>query len=141
MDAAFFAYSWKLPAYSGALLLTVDNFSLFAYSWSLFAYNFISFTYSWSSFAYSGQVRLIRALRDCKRRSLTVSKKAPTVSKKVSPVHNSSARNSGAGIFKWLCRSYGQLAFFGSFCWETPRTRRIGANPEKSDLVNFGGPD
>ena len=22
----FFAYSWKLPAYSGALLLTIDNF-------------------------------------------------------------------------------------------------------------------
>ena len=28
----FFAYSWKLPAYSGACLLTVDNFSFFAYS-------------------------------------------------------------------------------------------------------------
>ena len=26
-DAAFFAYSWKLPAYSGASLLTVDNLS------------------------------------------------------------------------------------------------------------------
>ena len=24
-----FAYSWKLPAYSGAFLLTVDNFSFF----------------------------------------------------------------------------------------------------------------
>ena len=30
----FFAYRWKLPAYSGAFLLTVDNFSFFAYSWS-----------------------------------------------------------------------------------------------------------
>ena len=30
-------------------------------------------------------MRLIRALRDCKQRSLTVSKKAPTVSKKASP--------------------------------------------------------
>ena len=36
-------------------------------------------------FAYSGKVRLIRALRDCKQRSLTVSKKAPTVSEKASP--------------------------------------------------------
>ena len=27
LDAAFFTYSWKLPAYSGAFLLTVDNFS------------------------------------------------------------------------------------------------------------------
>ena len=30
----FFAYSWKLPAYSGAFLLTVDTFSFFTYSWS-----------------------------------------------------------------------------------------------------------
>ena len=30
-------------------------------------------------------MRVIRALRDCKQRSLTVSKKAPTVSKKASP--------------------------------------------------------
>ena len=27
--ASFFAYNWKLPADSGALLLTVDNFSFF----------------------------------------------------------------------------------------------------------------
>ena len=31
-------------------------------------------------------MRLIRGLRDCKQRSLTVSKKAPTVSKKASPI-------------------------------------------------------
>ena len=35
----FFAYSWKLPAYSGAFLLTIDNFSFFAYNWSFFTYN------------------------------------------------------------------------------------------------------
>ena len=81
----FFAYSWKLPAYSGAFLLTVDKFSFFTYSWSFFAYNFSFLTYSWGFFAYSGKARLIRALRDCKQRSLTVSKKAPTVSKKASP--------------------------------------------------------
>ena len=33
MDASFFAYSWKLPAYSGAFLLTIDNFCFVAYSW------------------------------------------------------------------------------------------------------------
>ena len=60
-DEAFFAYSWKLPAYNGALLLTVDNFSFFTYSWSFFAYSFSFFTYSWSFLAYSGKVRLIRA--------------------------------------------------------------------------------
>ena len=30
-----FAYSWKLPAYSGAFLLTVDNFDYFAYNFSI----------------------------------------------------------------------------------------------------------
>ena len=43
-------------------------------------------------FAYSGKVRLIRALRDCKQRSLTVSKKAPTVSKKAAPVFQAPKR-------------------------------------------------
>ena len=74
----------SFPAYSGAFLLTIDNFGFFTYNWSCFAYSF-SFTYSWSFFAYSGKVRLTRALRDCKQRSLTVSKKAPPVSKKASP--------------------------------------------------------
>ena len=59
-----------------ACLLTVGAF---------FAYNFSFFAYSWSFLAYSGKVRLIRALRDCKQRGSTVSKKAPTVSKKASP--------------------------------------------------------
>ena len=76
----------ELPAYSGAFLLTVDNFSFFTYSWSFFDYNFSFFAYSWRSFAHSGKVRLIRALRDRKQRSLTVSTKAPTVSKKASPL-------------------------------------------------------
>ena len=72
LDGGFFAYSWKLPAYSGPFLLTIDNFSFVAYSWSFFAC--------------SEERRLIRALRDCKQRSLTVSKKAPTVSKKLHPL-------------------------------------------------------
>ena len=63
-------------------MLAVDNFSFFSYGWSFFGYNSSFFTYSWSFFAYSGKVRLIRALGDCKQRSLTVSKKARTVSKK-----------------------------------------------------------
>ena len=71
------------------LLLTVDNFSFFTYNWSFFAYNFSFFACSWGFFAYSGKVRLIRTLRDCKQRSLTVRKKAPTVSKKASPYFKS----------------------------------------------------
>ena len=35
--------------------------------------------------SYSGKARLISALRDCKQRNLTVSKKTPTVSNKASP--------------------------------------------------------
>ena len=78
---SFFAYSSKLPAYSGAFVLTVDNFSFFTCSWSFFAYSFSFFAYNWSFFACSRNVRIIRASGDCKQRSLTVSKKAPTVSK------------------------------------------------------------
>ena len=62
-----------------------NNLQVFTYSWSFFAYSFSFFAYSWSFFAYSGKVRLTRALRDCKQRSSTVSKKASTVSKKASP--------------------------------------------------------
>ena len=67
------------------LVAIIDNFSLFPYSWSLFNYSFSFFPYRWSFSAYSGKVPLIRALRDCKQRSLSVSKKAPTVSKKNFP--------------------------------------------------------
>ena len=69
-----------------SFLLTVDNFSFFTYNWSFFAYSFSFFTYNWSFFAYTGKVRLIRTLRDCKQRSLSVSKKAPSVSKKLPPL-------------------------------------------------------
>ena len=34
VDAAFLLTSWKLPAYSGAFLLTDDNFSFVAYNFS-----------------------------------------------------------------------------------------------------------
>ena len=38
---SFSAYSWKLPAYSGAFLLTIVFGSFFAYSFSFFTYNFV----------------------------------------------------------------------------------------------------
>ena len=53
IGCAFFACSSKLPAYSGAFLLSVDNFSFLTSNWSFFAYNFSFFTYNWSFFAYS----------------------------------------------------------------------------------------
>ena len=109
----FCAYSWKLPAYSGAFLLTIDNFSFFTHSWSFFIYNFGFFAYSFSFFAYSGKVRLIRGLRDCKQRSLTVSKKAPTVSKKASPVFQ--------GLGNLWCVPFPDL-WFTSFSLVVPRT-------------------
>ena len=77
---SFFAYNWKLSAYSGAFLLRVDEFSFFTWSWSFFTYIFSVLTYSWSFSACSGKVRLISALKNCKQRSLTVSERAPTAS-------------------------------------------------------------
>ena len=54
---SFFAYSWKLPAYSGASLLTIDNLSFFStHNWSFSAYSF-------SFFAYSGKVHLMKGLK------------------------------------------------------------------------------
>ena len=81
-----FDYSWKLAAYSGAFLLAVDNFSFLLAVGAFLLTIELFFGCNWSFFAYSGKVRLIGALRNCKQRSLTLSKKAPTVSKKTSPV-------------------------------------------------------
>ena len=67
----FIALSWKRPAYSGAFYLQL---TILAFLLTIGAF-----------FAYSGKVRLIRALRDLKQRSSTVSKRAPIVSKKASP--------------------------------------------------------
>ena len=85
LDAAFFALQLESSCLQWSFFTYSGRFLLFTYSWSFFAFSFSFFTYSWSFFAYSGKLRLIRALRDCKQRSLTVSKKAPTVSKKASP--------------------------------------------------------
>ena len=81
----FLAYSWKLPAYSGAFYLQLTILAFWLTIGAFFAYSFSFFAYSWSFFAYNRKVHLVRALRDCKQRSLTVRKKAPTVSKKASP--------------------------------------------------------
>ena len=91
---SFFAYSWKLPAYSGAYLLTSNNVSLFTYSGSFFNYILSFFYVQLELFGLQWEVRLISALRDCKQRSLTVSKKTPTVSRKASPLFFFSARIS-----------------------------------------------
>ena len=47
-------------------------------------------------------MRPIRALRDCKQRSLTASKKAPTVSKKASPFSSTPQDPHFSGIFTCL---------------------------------------
>ena len=107
---SFFAYNWKLPAYTGAFLLAIDNFSLFTYSWSFLTYNFSLFTYNWSSFAHSGKVRLRSSLRDCKQISLTVSKKTPTVSKKTSTLVARAIRNAiRANRFARIIRNWNPI--------------------------------
>ena len=65
--------------------LQLTIFSLFTYNWS-FLLTVLAFLLTVGFFAYNGKVHLIRALRDCKQRSLTVSKKAPTASKQTSPL-------------------------------------------------------
>ena len=105
----FFAYSWKLPAYSGVFFcsqLTILGFLLTVGVFS--AYNFSFFAHSWSFFAYSGKVRLIKALRDCEQRSLAVNKQAPTVSKKNVPHLNCRELISLAG-WMWNCKRFGHL--------------------------------
>ena len=72
----FFAYSCKHPAYSGAFLLTVDNLGFFTYNFS-FLLTILALLLTVGAFlAYNGKVRLIRALKDCEQRSLTVRKKS-----------------------------------------------------------------
>ena len=68
----------------GSFLLTVELFHL-QLTILLFSHNWGFSAYSWGFFAYNAKVRLIRALRDCKQRSLAVSKKSQTVRKKASP--------------------------------------------------------
>ena len=67
-----------------SFLLTVDKFSFCYSQLELFCLQLELFGLQLELFAYSGKARLIRALRDCKQRSLTVSKTAPTVSKEAS---------------------------------------------------------
>ena len=110
----------------GSFLLTVELFYLqstisafFAYSWSFFAYSLSLFAYNSSFFAYNGKVRPIRALRDCKQRSLTVGRKAPTVSKKASPVLNGFFGQCPEMGPKWV-RKWGWTACSGC------RTEEVG---------------
>ena len=73
LGCSFFAYSWKLPAYSGSFLLTFDNL-VFYLQLEFFLLTALAFSLT-VELAYNGKVRLIRALRDCKQRSWAVSKK------------------------------------------------------------------
>ena len=60
LDAAFLAYSWKLPAYSGAFLLTVDSLSfslqleLFCLQFRLFSLQLELFCLQWESASNKG---------------------------------------------------------------------------------------
>ena len=84
-DEVSFAYSWKLPAYSEAFLLTIDNSSFSLANWSFLLTILVSlltvgvFCLQWENAFDKG------FKRDCKQRSLAVSKKTPTVSKKLPP--------------------------------------------------------
>ena len=57
----------------------------FTCNWSFFTYNFRFFVYNWRLFACNWKVHAISALRVCKQRSLTVSKKSSNCKSKTSP--------------------------------------------------------
>ena len=75
VGCSFSAYSWKLPACSGAFLLTVASGSCFACSFSFFTCSFRFWAYNFSLFAcfftYRKKVRLMSTYTDCKQRSST----------------------------------------------------------------------
>ena len=121
-DAAFLLTVGSFLLTIEFFLLTVDTFRFFAYSLSFSAYNFRFFAYSWSFSAYSGKVRLIRALRDCKQRSLTVSKKAPTVSRKASPNKKHIKKKYVNKIVTGLSRDWGGGTLF--MCFFLPHIRK-----------------
>ena len=82
MDAAFLLTvgSFLLTVGLSYLQLTILAFLLTV---GAFLLTVLAFLLAVGAFLLTvGKVHLIRALRDCKQRSLTVSKKAPTVNKK-----------------------------------------------------------
>ena len=83
-----FAYSWKLPAYSWASWITNAFGSFLAYNLSFCAYSWSFLAYNWNLFTYNGKMRLIGTYNDCKQRSSTVSKQAPTACTKAFPACN-----------------------------------------------------
>ena len=87
MGCGFSAYSWKFPAYNGVFLFFYLQLTILVFDLQLefFLLTILASLLTAGTFAYSGKVRLIRALRGCKQRNFTVSKKAPTVSKQASP--------------------------------------------------------
>ena len=69
-----FACSWKLPAYSGAFLLTIDNSNFFTCNFSFFAYNFSFLTVGvfclqWESASNKGLKGLQAKKLNCKQKS------------------------------------------------------------------------
>ena len=71
LQLSFFAYSgaWEPYCLQLGSFVTIGAFCI----------------YNWSFIAYNGKVPLISTWMDCKQRSLTLSKKAPTVSNKAHP--------------------------------------------------------
>ena len=91
----------------GSFLLTVELFylqlTILAFLLTVGAFLLTALASLLTVGAFLLEVYLIRALRDCKQRSLTVSKNAPTVSKKLPPFTmgaSESAPNNDVGPYK-----------------------------------------
>ena len=63
------AYSWELPAYNGAFLLTIENFSFSTCSWSFFTYSWSFFSLQWESASNKGLKGLQAKKLNCKKKS------------------------------------------------------------------------
>ena len=82
---AYKTITWSGCASDAAFLFLQLEASCLQWSFFTYSWQFQLFCLQLALFDYKGKVHLIRALRDCKQRSLTVSKKAPTLSRKASP--------------------------------------------------------
>ena len=85
-DVAFSLTVWKLPAYSGAFLLTVEIFSCFTYSWSFSAYSCSLFCLQLELFYLQWESASTKGLKGTvSKKKLNCKQKTPTVSKQKFP--------------------------------------------------------
>ena len=143
-----FSYSWKLPAYSGTFQTYRWKFWHFTWSWS-FSLTILVFLLTVWAFCLQWDSVSNNALRAYKQRSLTVSEKASTVSRKSSSFlwGKNSSRDNGETICakRHLDVSRGPLGFaLGEICEARNSTVPLAMKPfpnqfEEAQFCNCTG--